>query len=121
MAFRAAEVGGGGCSRPRGGGRRRRTETIETLADARNRLESLSGAFLKWTGKAEQRDVEIPTPPLFIHERHSADAILNVMREKSSSKPLQTWNLFGDNGLDLDQRIDAYDHKGGWENRSDPR
>lgn len=93
-----------------------RTETIETLADARNRLDSLSGAFLKWSGKAEQRDVEIPTPPLFIHERHSADAILNVMREKSSSEPLQD-DLFGDNGLDLDQRIDAYDHKGGWENR----
>lgn len=116
MAFRAAEVGGGGVFPAVWRWSKTRTETIETLADARNRLASLSGAFLNWTGKAEQRDVEIPTPPLFIHERHSADAILNVMREKSSSKPLQT-DLFGDNGLDLDQRIDAYDHKGGWENR----
>ena len=60
--------------------------------------------------------MEIPTPPLFIHERHSADAILNVMREKSSAEPLQA-ELFGDDGLDIAQRIDAYDHKGDWENR----
>ena len=94
-----------------------RVERITSLSDARDRLKSLSGAFLRWSGKVKQRDVkiQIPTPPLFIHERHSANAILNVMREKSAA-PV-TGDLFGDDGLDLAQRIDAYEHKGNWENR----
>ena len=90
-------------------------EEITSLSDARRRLDSLSGAFLRWSGKVERRDIGVPTPPLFIHERHSANAVLNVMREKSA-EPVQD-DLFGDSGLDLSQRIDAYEHKGGWENR----
>lgn len=92
-----------------------RTERIENLADARSRLDTLSGAFLRWADKVDRRKVRIPTPPLFIHERHSVDAILNVMREKSTSPVIN--DLFGDDGLDISQRIDAYDHKGDWENR----
>ena len=37
------------------------------------------------------------------------------MREKSAAPVMN--DLFGDDGLDLSQRIDAYNHKGGWENR----
>ena len=60
----------------------------------------------------------IPTPPLFIHERHSADAILNVMRKNLKSENTgDLGDLFGNSDLDLDQRIDAYDHKGDWVNR----
>ena len=94
-----------------------RTETIETLADARVRLDSMSGAFLKWTGKSDQRDVEIPTPPLFVHEYHAASAILEVMQARTANDEESIPDLFGDSDLDVEQRIDAYDHKGDWVNR----
>lgn len=40
-----------------------RVEEITSLADARSRLDSLSGAFLRWSGKVERRDIDIHPPP----------------------------------------------------------
>ena len=51
----------------------------ELLADARNDLESLktlSEPFLNWSGKAERLSFDVPTLPLFVHERLSTAAIL---------------------------------------------
>ena len=45
--------------------------TIGGLADAVKALEDLGKPFLDWAGKAERLSMEVPTLPLFIHERLS--------------------------------------------------
>ena len=64
-----------------------------------------------------------PDPPLFVHEYHSASAILDVMRSRTDRdrKEEMIADLFGDSDLDVEQRIDAYDHKGDWGEPADPR
>ena len=41
------------------------------LADAVERLKALSRPFLDWAGKAERLSFDVPTLPLFVHERLS--------------------------------------------------
>ncbi|MDZ4122983.1 MAG: hypothetical protein U1E02_02220, partial [Hydrogenophaga sp.] len=46
-------------------------------------LKALSKPFLNWAGKAERLSFEVPTLPMFIHERLSTQAILDsVSRHK---------------------------------------
>lgn len=79
------------------------------------RLRSLTKPFLDWTGKAERQQVTVPTLPLFVHERHSTQAILETLK---SHKALGTnLDLFGDTGLDVADKLNAYEHKGPWTNR----
>jgi adenine-specific DNA-methyltransferase len=49
------------------------------ITDARRRLRGLSGPFLNWSGKAERLSFDVPTLPLFVHERLSTKAILETM------------------------------------------
>ena len=57
----------------------------------------------------------MPTLPLFVHERHSTQAILETLK---AHKALGTnLDLFGDAELDIADKLDAYQHKGPWTNR----
>lgn len=90
-------------------------ESFASLSQCVARLRSLTKAFLNWTGKAERQQVTVPTPPLFVHERHSTQAILETLK---SHKALGTnLDLFGDTNLDVADKLDAYEHKGPWTNR----
>jgi len=90
-------------------------ERFTSLSQCAARLRSLTKPFLNWTGKAERRQVTVPTFPLFVHERHSTQAILETLK---SHKALGTnLDLFGDTGLDIADKLDAYEHKGPWTNR----
>ena len=90
-------------------------ETFASIAECVARLKSLTGPFLNWTGKAERREIAVPTIPLFVHERHSTQAILETL---GSYKALGTnLDLFGDPELDIADKLDAYEHKGPWTNR----
>jgi adenine-specific DNA-methyltransferase len=53
--------------------------------------------------------------PLFVHERHSTKAILEGIRSRRAKGT--NLDLFGDGRLDIGDRLDAYEHKGPWQNR----
>ncbi len=90
-------------------------ESFSSLSQCVARLRSLTKPFLSWTGKAERQQITVPTLPLFVHERHSTQAILETLK---SHKVLGTnLDLFGDTNLDIADKLDAYEHKGPWTNR----
>ncbi|MBS0123348.1 site-specific DNA-methyltransferase [Thetidibacter halocola] len=90
-------------------------EPFTSLWQCAARLRSLTKPFLNWAGKAERQQIAVPTLPLFVHERHSTQAILETL--KSHKARGQTLDLFGDLDLDIADRLDAYEHKGPWTNR----
>lgn len=90
-------------------------ERFTSLSQCIARLRSLTKPFLNWTGKAERRQVTVPTLPLFVHERHSTQAILETL--KSHMATGTNLDLFGDINLDVADKLDAYEHKGPWTNR----
>jgi adenine-specific DNA-methyltransferase len=88
---------------------------ITSLADAAQMLQQISKPFLNWAGKAERHQIHVPTTPLFVHERHSTKAILDGIRHrKARGKSL---DLFGDASMDIRENLEAYEHKGQWQNR----
>ena len=52
---------------------------VSGLADAVERLKALSRPFLDWTGKVERLSFDVPTLPLFVHERLSTRAFLQTL------------------------------------------
>ena len=90
-------------------------ESFASLSQCAARLRSLTKPFLNWAGKAERQQINVPTLPLFVHERHSTQAILETLK---SHKAIGTnLDLFGDIDLDVADKLDAYEHKGPWTNR----
>ena len=90
-------------------------ERFSSLSQCAARLRSLTRPFLNWSGKAERQVVSVPTLPLFVHERHSTQAILETLQSHKARGT--TLNLFGDVDLDIADKLDAYEHKGPWTNR----
>lgn len=88
---------------------------VQSLKAAANLLQALSKPFLNWAGKAERHQIDVPTVPLFVHERHSTKAILDGIRHRKARGT--TLDLFGDEQLDVTDKLDAYEHKGPWRNR----
>ena len=90
-------------------------ESFTSLSQCAARLRSLTKPFLNWSGKAERQQVTVPTLPLFVHERHSSQAILETLQSHKARGT--TIDLFGDVDLDIADKLDAYEHKGPWSNR----
>lgn len=88
---------------------------VASLADAAQMLQQIGKPFLNWAGKAERHEIRVPTAPLFVHERHSTKAILDGIRHRKARG--QTLDLFGDAGMDIRENLEAYEHKGPWQNR----
>ncbi len=88
---------------------------LTSVADAAYHLERISKPFLNWAGKAERQELNVPTVPLFVHERHSTKAILDTIRHRKAKG--QSFDLFGDGGMDIRENLEAYEHKGPWQNR----
>lgn len=88
---------------------------VTSLADVAQMLQQIGKPFLNWAGKAERHEIKVPTAPLFVHERHSTKAILNGIRHRKARG--QTLDLFGDAGMDIRENLEAYEHKGPWQNR----
>jgi len=97
-----------------------RIRDAKSLDDARaagEELARLSKPFLNWAGKAERLSFDVPTLPLFVHERLSTKAILQTL--KAHRKDTQeTLDLFGDPQRSItDQVLRAYEHRDRWVNR----
>ena len=88
---------------------------VQSLKSTADLLQALSKPFLNWTGKAERHQINVPTVPLFVHERHSTKAILDGIKHRKAKG--SNLDLFGDGGLDVTDKLDAYEHKGPWQNR----
>ena len=93
----------------------RRVE-IEGLADAVHELSRIGRPFLDWAGKAERLSFDVPTLPLFVHERLSTKAILETLKAHERDRQMEM-QLFADPQLPLHQQLEAYEHRGGWVNR----
>ena len=93
------------------GGGVRVTSTVDAVAC----LKQISKPFLNWAGKAERSEIKVPTVPLFVHERHSTKAILDGIRHRKARG--STLDLFGDPNMDIRDKLEAYEHKGPWQNR----
>ena len=90
------------------------------LHDAVQLLKSISRPFLNWAGKAERLSFEVPTLPLFVHERLSTKAIIETLQGHRKRVPQQTtiFDHFGDPQRPVtDQILKAYEHKDKWVNR----
>jgi len=73
---------------------------------------------LNWAGKAERLSFEVPTLPLFIHERLSTKAIIETLSSHKRDKQQTMFGLFGDPQHSFtDQVLRAYEHRDKWVNR----
>ena len=54
--------------------------SVRSLAEATEQLKRLSAPFLNWAGKAERLSFDVPTLPLFVHERLSTQAIVETLK-----------------------------------------
>jgi adenine-specific DNA-methyltransferase len=93
-------------------------KTIEQAKGAADKLRKLSKPFLNWAGKAEHLSFDVPTLPLFVHERLSTKAILETLKGHKRDKQIDMFDLFGDPGHSItDQVLKAYEHRDKWVNR----
>lgn len=91
---------------------------VRSLQDAVDQLERLGRPFLDWAGKAERLSFDVPTLPLFVHERLSTKAILETLKGHSRDKQLDMFSLFADPQRPVhDQVLRAYEYPDKWVNR----
>ena len=88
--------------------------TLEDAKAAAEELRRLSRPFLGWHGKNEQPTLDVPTQPLFVHERLSTRAVFETLR--GHRKPVQM-DLFGDPQRPLTEQLRAYEFRDKWVNR----
>jgi adenine-specific DNA-methyltransferase len=92
--------------------------TVRTLHEAVEQLRRLGRPFLDWTGKAERLSFDVPTLPLFIHERLSTKAIVETLTGHRRDKQQTMFELFGDPQHSVaDQTLRAYEYPDNWVNR----
>jgi adenine-specific DNA-methyltransferase len=92
---------------------------VASLHEAVDQLKRLGKPFLTWTGKAERLSFDVPTLPLFVHERLSTKAIVETLVGHRRQSPQQDmFDLFGDPQHSVtDQVLRAYEYQDQWVNR----
>jgi adenine-specific DNA-methyltransferase len=91
---------------------------VGSLQEAVEQLRRLGRPFLDWTGKAERLSFDVPTLPLFIHERLSTKAIIETLTSHKRDKQQSMFELFGDPQHSItDQTLRAYEYPDKWVNR----
>jgi adenine-specific DNA-methyltransferase len=92
--------------------------SVHSLHEAVDHLKRLSRPFLNWTGKAERLSFDVPTLPLFVHERLSTQAIVQTLVGHKTDKQTDFWQLLGDPRHSItDQVLKAYEYPDKWVNR----
>lgn len=93
------------------------SKDLEEAKGAAGDLAKLSQPFLNWAGKAERLSFDVPTLPLFVHERLSTKAILETLKRHRRDQQ-EVLDLFGDPQHSItDQVLRAYEHRDKWVNR----
>lgn len=94
------------------------TLEVRNLTEAVEALKRISAPFLNWAGKAERVSFDVPTLPLFVHERLSTKAILETLKGHRRDKQMSFADLFGDPQRPIaDQILKAYEYPDRWVNR----
>ena len=92
-------------------------EALKNAREPAERLRAMSGPFLNWAGKAERLSFDVPTLPLFVHERLSTKGIIETLKGHKLD-PQLGFDLFGDPGRSItDQVLKAYEYRDKWVNR----
>jgi adenine-specific DNA-methyltransferase len=92
-------------------------KSLESAKGAAERLKAMSRPFLNWAGKAERLSFDVPTLPLFVHERLSTKGIIETLKGHKLD-PQMGFDLFGDPGRSItDQVLKAYEYRDKWVNR----
>jgi adenine-specific DNA-methyltransferase len=92
--------------------------SVRSLQEAVDQLKRLGRPFLNWTGKAERLSFDVPTLPLFVHERLSTKAIVETLVSHKTDKQTDFWELLGDPRHSItDQVLKAYEYPDKWVNR----
>jgi adenine-specific DNA-methyltransferase len=92
--------------------------SLEEAKQAAEKLKALSRPFLSWAGKAERLSFDVPTLPLFVHERLATKAILETLKGHKRDKQMGLFELFADPQHSItDQVLRAYEHRDKWTNR----
>jgi adenine-specific DNA-methyltransferase len=90
----------------------------EVARDAATELQRMQRPFLEWTGKAERLSFDVPTLPLFVHERLSTQAILETLGAHRKDEQHDMFDLFADPKRSVaDSVLKAYEHRDKWVNR----
>jgi adenine-specific DNA-methyltransferase len=93
-------------------------KSLDDAKAAAAKLKALSKPFLNWAGKAERLSFDVPTLPLFIHERLSTRAILETLKGHRADKQLGLFDLFADPQRPIhEQVLRAYEYQDQWVNR----
>jgi adenine-specific DNA-methyltransferase len=91
---------------------------VAGLQDALVALRRLQGPSLNWTGKAERTAFEVPTLPLFVHERLSTQAIIETLEGHRKAEDQATmFRLFADPARPMAEQVRAYGYRDAWVNR----
>ena len=80
------------------------TVSVHSLQEAVDQLKRLGRPFLDWAGKAERLSFDVPTLPLFVHERLSTKAIVETLAGhvvQSGTAPIQRCLLMTSDPGDL--------------------
>ncbi len=93
-------------------------KALSQAEEALRTLKSLSKPFLNWAGKAERLSFDVPTLPLFIHERLSTKAIIETLAGHKTDIQEDMFALFGDPQHSItDQVLKSYEYQDDWTNR----
>jgi len=85
-----------------------------TAREAATELKQLQKPFLNWTGKAERLTFDVPTLPMFVHERLGTQAILETLGAHRTDQQNDLFDLFADPKRSVgDQLLRAYEHPTG--------
>jgi adenine-specific DNA-methyltransferase len=91
---------------------------IARVEEALRRLRALGEPFLNWAGKAERLSFDVPTLPLFVHERLSTKAIVETLKGHKADKQQSFFEMFGDPQHSItNQVLRAYEYQDKWVNR----
>src|SRR5579872_7314321 len=92
--------------------------TLEGAKEKAQELLRMCRPFLNWAGRAERAAFDVPTLPLFVHERLSTAAILETLRGHKRDKQLAMDDLFGETPRSVaDSVLRAYEYPEKWVNR----
>ena len=95
-----------------------KSKDLAAAKAAAEKLKALSKPFLNWSGKAERLSFDVPTLPLFVHDRLSTRAILETLKGHRREKQLGLFDLFADPQRPIhEQVLRAYEYQDKWVNR----
>lgn len=88
---------------------------VRGLQDAVRELKNLGQPFLNWSGRAERLSFDVPTLPLFVHERLSTQAILQTL--SGHRRDAAQSDMFGDPQRPIHEQVLRAYAWGKWQNR----